>query len=376
MMKKLVRIERGQAQVIEPKIFEKEQELQEIVKNYPELIPLEEIGEEFEPILIIGHEFSLGDAGFVDLLGIDASGLLTIIEFKLGKNADIRKAVAQTIEYAANFWGMTYHELDQKARDYFQSERCPITELKGKKTLSQAVAWHQKRTIKDDEGAFSEDDFRNTVSTNLVKGQFRLILFCDEVDSRTQRTVEYLHALSRYDFYCASAEFFDDAGVQFIRPFLVTEERDDKQTGKQHAGKISFEEFIQSIPDEFKRFVPIYQKFSEELPKINGHLSMGTKGFGAYFPLRENPLKFFDGYPDDIWIITKAGLEKRGENIPSEAKLELEDYLKKTPHFKEALSAPGGLLRFKFNKIGPAELEDLLNYYLSWHKKWFADVNE
>lgn len=372
-MKRLVKISGGQSQVLEGKVFERERELQEIVKNHPEIIPLEELGEEFKPILIIGQEFPLGDAGFVDLIGVDDSGLITIIEFKLEKNTDIRKAVAQTLEYAANLWEMSYDDLDRKACEYFRSDRCADPEQKEKKSLAEAICWHHKKTIQDEGEGYSEADFKTALSTNLRKGQFRLMLFCDEVDARTKRTVEYLHTLSRYDFYCASANFFQDGSVQLITPFLVTKERDDKKSGKQHAGKITFEEFLRSIPEQHAKFRPIYEKFNDDLVNINGYLSMGTKGFGAYFPARESFIKLFEGYPDDVWIITKSGMAKKEELIPHEAMLDFEESMKKMPHFKEALIAQGKHLRYRFSKITPENFENLLRFYFLWRQKWFAN---
>jgi hypothetical protein len=375
-MKKLIRIQAGQSRIIEGKIFEKELELQEIVKDHPELIPLDELGEDIKPILIIGREFSLGDAGLVDLLGIDIAGLLTIIEFKLEKNTMIREAVAQTLEYAANLWGMSYPELERKSLAYFGGDRCTIPDLKSAKSLEQALAWHHKRTTQEGDIPFSGEEFKNKVATNLNKGEFRLILFCDEVDSRTKKAVEYVHTLSRFDFYCATAEFYDDAGVQYIRPIMVTKEREDKQTEKQHAGKITYDEFIKAIPSVFQDYIPIYQGFIKDFDKISGKISWGTKGFAAYFPTSGDPLRLFEAYPDDIWIITKVGLGKYNEMLSFEAKQDFEESLKEMPHFKKALTTQGRLCKVKFNDISPSDIENLLKFYFGWHKKWFLDGKE
>jgi hypothetical protein len=375
-MKKLIRIQAGQSKIIEGKTFQKELELQEIVKSHPELIPLDELGEDIKPMLIIGREFSVGDAGLVDLLGIDVTGLLTVIEFKLEKNTTIREAVAQTLEYAANLWGMSYQELENKCLAYFRSDRCSIPDLKTAKSLEQALAWHHKRTTPDGDVPFNGEDFKNRVIENLNKGEFRLILFCDEVDSRTKKAVEYIHTLARFDFYCASAEFFDDSGIQYIRPIMVTKERDDKSTEKRHAGKTSYNEFMIAVSENNRDFVPIYQKFAEAFEEISGRISWGTKGFAAYFPTSGGQLRLFEGYPDDIWIITKVGLEKYSDQVPPEAKLELEESLKSMPHFKKVLAAQGRLNRIRLSEISPADLDNLFGVYLNWHKKWFLDGKE
>jgi hypothetical protein len=281
-MGRLVKIRDNKMEIIEATTFERELDLQEIVKRFPGIIPLDEIDEEFKPILVIGREFNIKDVGSIDLLGIDILGLITIIEFKLEKNSDIRKVVAQNIEYAANLWEMTYDNLDSGVRNYLNSNRNEILDLRGK-SLSQAVDWHYKRTKSDEDEEFSHEEFIKAVTSNLQKGQFRLIIFCDKVDDRTKRTVEYLNQLSRYDIYCASADFFESDGAQFIKPYLITKDRDGISGGKQHAGKISFEEYIESIPREFKEHGNAIVDFHEKLKSVNGFLSMGTKGFGAYF---------------------------------------------------------------------------------------------
>lgn len=149
----LVKIADGKSEILKPELFDKEVILQEIVKKHPEIIPLEEIDESYDQLLIIGREFNVEKAGSIDLLAIDTTGLLTIIEFKLDKNTDIRKVVAQTIEYAANIWEMSYDVLDKKVQEYFNSNRCDIKELKSK-TLVQAVRWHYKKEKKEDDSEF------------------------------------------------------------------------------------------------------------------------------------------------------------------------------------------------------------------------------
>jgi len=375
-MKKLIRIQAGQSKIIEGKTFQKELELQEIVKNHPRLIPLDELGEDIKPILIIGREFSLGDAGFIDLLGIDVNGLLTVIEFKLEKNTTIREAVAQTLEYAANLWGMTYQELEQKCLAYFKSERCAIPELKPIRSLEQALAWHHKETTQEGDIPFNGEEFKNSVVANLEKGQFRLILFCDEVDARTKKAVEYVHTLSNFDFYCATAEFFEDSGVQYIRPIMVTKEREDKQAQKRHAGKITNDEFIESIPEDLKSFIPVFMTFKNNFDTISGRISWGTKGFAAYFPTSSEPIRLFEWYPNDVWVITKVGLEKYGDIISSEAKQDFEGILRDMPHFKKALTAQGKLSKVKFSEISPKDLENLMEFFFRWHKRWFGEGRE
>ena len=79
----LVKINNDKTEIITSKSFRKEEDLQEIVKKFPEIIPLEEINEDFDPLLVIGREFSLMGAGSIDLLAIDTNGFINIIEFNI-----------------------------------------------------------------------------------------------------------------------------------------------------------------------------------------------------------------------------------------------------------------------------------------------------
>jgi len=369
-MGRLVKIRDNKPEIIEATTFEREVDLQEIVKRFPEIIPLDEIDEEFKPIIVIGREFPVKEVGSIDLLGIDILGLITIIEFKLEKNSDIRKVVAQTIEYAANLWEMTYDNLDNGVRNYLNGNRCAISELKGK-SLSQAVEWQYKRTKTDEDEEFSHEEFIKTVTNNLQKGEFRLIIFCDKVDDRTKRTVEYLNWLSRYDIYCASADFFEADGAQFIKPYLITKDRDGISGGKQHAGKISFEEYIESIPQEFKEFANAIAEFHEKLKSVNGFLSMGTKGFGAYFFNNTIKMKPFEAYPHHLYLASKNYVLAKGWNIPEEALNDFEARISSMPIFKDSFRQSRHWHRYSFNRMTIKDLKGYFDFLFDWYNKWF-----
>ncbi len=74
----------SQAEKLLPTSFPKERELQAYVAANPECIPMEEI-EEGLHLLILGREFPT-DSGPIDVLAMDATGLLYLIETKLYSN--------------------------------------------------------------------------------------------------------------------------------------------------------------------------------------------------------------------------------------------------------------------------------------------------
>lgn len=373
MMRYLVKIADGKSEIIKPELFDKEVTLQEIVKKHPEIIPLEEIDESYDQLLIIGREFNVEKAGSIDLLAIDTTGLLTIIEFKLDKNTDIRKVIAQTIEYAANIWEMSYDVLDKKVQEYFNSNRCDIKELKSK-TLVQAVRWHYKKEKKEDDSEFSAEEFIKNVSSNLQKGEFRLIIFCDKVDERTKRAVEYLNLLSRFDIYCASTDEYEDGGKKYFKSTLVTADRTKISKEKKYAGKITFDDFLKTIPNEL---IETFNHLDGKMKETNGYYVMGTKGFAVYFQVGNEKMRPFAAYPNKIELISENLIEqdinKKTIVIPEDAKEDYEENMSKLNPFQDSFKHPGKYPTYKYSQLKPNELKDYFNFIFEWNKRWFTE---
>src|SRR5699024_191697 len=92
------------------------------LENSPSLLFDDE--DDGNTVLWIGRQVTanVGDVGkFPDLIGIDASGDLVIVELKKGKTP--REVIAQILEYAA--WGckLDYNDLDDLARNYYANDK-------------------------------------------------------------------------------------------------------------------------------------------------------------------------------------------------------------------------------------------------------------
>ncbi|MSQ13754.1 MAG: hypothetical protein EXR47_06465 [Dehalococcoidia bacterium] len=72
----------GQATLLEEAPSNKEVQLQDLINNNPNLLPLEELGLD-GPLLIVGLEAPLS-AGKADLIALAKSGELVLVEFKTG----------------------------------------------------------------------------------------------------------------------------------------------------------------------------------------------------------------------------------------------------------------------------------------------------
>ena len=70
-------------------LAEDEAQLQELMKENPDLLPIEEFGMT-GPLMVVGRETTL-PSGAVDLIGISRSGDLLPIEYKTGPHSGLRK---------------------------------------------------------------------------------------------------------------------------------------------------------------------------------------------------------------------------------------------------------------------------------------------
>src|SRR4051812_23611025 len=95
---------------VAPVGFPNEDALHGLVEEAPGILPLAG-----EPSLsVVGREVSLGIRA-ADLIAIEPSGRLVIIEIKLHRNAEARRAVvAQILTYAAYLQGMDSDALERE----------------------------------------------------------------------------------------------------------------------------------------------------------------------------------------------------------------------------------------------------------------------
>lgn len=92
-----------------PSGFPDEAALHGLVEEAPHILPLAG----GPRLVVLGREVLLG-GNWADLVAIEPSGRLAILEIKLGKSAEARRAVvAQILTYAAYLRGMSVETLER-----------------------------------------------------------------------------------------------------------------------------------------------------------------------------------------------------------------------------------------------------------------------
>jgi hypothetical protein len=161
--------------LLAPTGFPEERTLHDLVEETPQILPL--AGD--PRLVVIGKVVPVGK-GFADLLAIEPSGRLAIIEIKLARNAEARRAVvAQVLTYAASLKGLDPAVLERSLGGGY---------LHGHKSLRDAVA------SEDQEGSFDPEAFSEGLAQCLSKGHFRLVL--DEAPEELIMLVGYLESVT------------------------------------------------------------------------------------------------------------------------------------------------------------------------------------
>jgi hypothetical protein len=162
-----------------PSGFPSEEALHDLVEDAPQLLPLS--GD--PTLVVVGREVSLG-SGWADLVAIESDGRLVIIEIKLRRNAEARRAVvAQVLTYAACLKGVQPDLLES-------SILRPHLHAGPYGSLAEAAQ------EADQSGQFDAQAFADGLAESLASGAFRLVLVLDEAPSELVQLVGYLESVS------------------------------------------------------------------------------------------------------------------------------------------------------------------------------------
>ena len=162
-----------------PRSFPDEKTLHKLIAENPQLLPLAGSPQ----LTILGSEVPLG-TGYADILAVEPSGRPAIIEVKLAKNSEARRAiVAQVLAYAAFLQGLTVENLEQMNLQTHLSKA-------GYGSILEAVQ------ANDQDGEVDADSFSARLQEFLDHGNFRLVLVLDDTSDELERILAYLDAMT------------------------------------------------------------------------------------------------------------------------------------------------------------------------------------
>ncbi|GIJ43758.1 hypothetical protein Val02_06440 [Virgisporangium aliadipatigenens] len=118
-----------------PGDYPTEATLHDLVEQTPQLLPLAGSPR----LTVLGREVRLG-TGRVDLIAVESSGRLVIVEVKLAGNSETRRAVvAQVLSYAAYLQGLAVGQLETAVLASHLAARGWATEAVGRRRVRTAA---------------------------------------------------------------------------------------------------------------------------------------------------------------------------------------------------------------------------------------------
>jgi hypothetical protein len=195
--------------LLAPTGFPDEQTLHDLVEETPRILPL--AGD--PRLVVLGKEVGLGN-GYADLVAIEPSGRLVVVEIKLSKNAEARRAVvAQILTYAAHLRGLSPEMVERDVLGHHLRNR-------GYESIQEAIASN------DQEGSFDPAVFSEGLAECLTIGHFRLVLVLDEAPQELVTLVGYPESVTEglsIDLIAVSA--YEVGGSRVLVPQRVDAER-------------------------------------------------------------------------------------------------------------------------------------------------------
>lgn len=172
-----------------------EKSLQDLIIDFPELIPSDYINPEEPPIFIIVRNEAGVTAGSMDILLLDQYAVPTVVETKLIDNREVRRSVvAQGIEYLSHLQ----------------------TEWSGDRFLEEAKEyWNKKekaleQLVQEKWGKEFDSLYLSQLQSNIDTANMRLIIAADSIPSELRRMIEFLNNTSKFEILGLEVALYSD----------------------------------------------------------------------------------------------------------------------------------------------------------------------
>lgn len=264
--------------------YVKEDDLQVLLANYPDLLPGDQINPD-DPRRWILVARELGVPGnneetgrwSLDHLFLDQDGIPTFVECKRSSDTrGRREVVAQMLDYAAN--GTSYWKMDSLR------QAAAETAQKNGKSLDDEIL-----ELIDLAESFSVDDYWKRVEQNLKTGRVRLIFVADVIPTELRRLVEFLNEqMVDAEVLAVEVKQFLGEKQKAIVPRLIGMTETARET-KQHSTQrlTTRDEFLAKCNPEMANFF----RHILDIAKERGHtVCWGVIGFSVrvYLPETES----------------------------------------------------------------------------------------
>lgn len=292
-MSLVYRLKSGQWRAVKRIEYVNESQLQQMLYESPDLIPMRGAREPGHAFI---READLPGSGNTDLLGVDTSGNIYVVECKLATNREVRRQViGQVLEYAAYLWEMSYDDFDS------------LFIARAQRSLEELISTKA-------EGGWGFESFRTRVIENLSAGSFDLFIAVDEINEELRQIIVYLQRqLSGARVKAIELRLHGDAEIEILAPRVFGESLEKEPTAREKKQTIE-QVFARCATDTERARLKL---FVEEWTGLGNLVEPGTSGisFRAQIGDRVQPI---------FWAPTPTFVNARfsgliAQGIPSEA---------------------------------------------------------
>ncbi len=181
--------------------------IQGIIEKCPDLIPFAEVNSNLGKFTNLCREYQT-KSGYIDNLLLGENGEICIVETKLWSNVDARrKVVAQIFDYASVMKGVSFSEFENNIKRYRKSDE----------TLYEIYC----KEIGTD---WIEDEFTDSVSKNLKRGIFVLLIIGDGIKEEVESIAEYMEGFpeNKSTLGLVEIRLYKEGHDLICMPFVVT----------------------------------------------------------------------------------------------------------------------------------------------------------
>ena len=294
------RDQQGRLEPLEEERFAKEDELQALIAEHPEVLDGEQMrpGNPLRWILITreqGIAKSPSDAAArwsVDHLIVDQDAVPTLVEVKRGSSPEIRRTiVGQMLEYAAHAARTWTADTLRRAFEESTTTRGldPSEEL-GRLLMA--------------DGEPDADGFWERVATNLAATRLRLLFVADDIPDPLERVVEFLNAqMASIEVLAVEIKQFKGHSSQTLVPRVIgrTAASPRPPMGPGPRPKLDRESFLQAFADDEHKRVAV--RLLGVADEHGAHLDWYSNGVGIQIPcsLWKRPVGVTWLFPPSEW---------------------------------------------------------------------------
>jgi len=283
--------------------FSAELDLQQLVYNNPELLPISEI-KEGEQFLLLDREVPT-KSGPIDILGVDSEGEIYVVETKLFRNADKRKVLAQVLDYGAALW----HSYQDSEAFLRMLEKRLLQKGQSLRNLLEEHFGDAEKVL---------DGMRESLSL----GKFRFVILMDSVPPDLKNLIRYVNRNTTFSVYIVELEYYvhPDQNIEIFVPGVFGAEirREVREPGSRQRWDESsfFRDLEERVdPETIAAVWKLYEHAKKRADVINWGTGRNAGSFNPRF-LAVADKSIYSVYSDGrlvfnfVWLL-EGGLRTR-----------------------------------------------------------------